>query len=52
MLNLEHIQRNAVISGMEPSQVARIVTTKPLLNDSYSALTVYFYYKLAEVGYL
>jgi hypothetical protein len=37
MLKLEQIQKNAVISGIEPGQVVRIVTTKPV---SANVLTV------------
>lgn len=43
MLKLEQIQKNAVISGLEPGQVVRVVTTE-LVGDS--ALTVY--YKTAD----
>jgi hypothetical protein len=40
VLRLEQIQKNAVISGLEPGQVVRIVTTEPVgLCDNYSALT-------------
>ncbi|ABM58537.1 protein NO VEIN domain-containing protein [Verminephrobacter eiseniae] len=47
MLKLERIQKNAALSGLEPGQVVRIVTTEPVgLSDNYSALTVY--YKLAD----
>ncbi|MGI2324742.1 MULTISPECIES: helicase-related protein [unclassified Methylococcus] len=43
MLKLEQIQKNAAISGLEPGQVVRIVTTEPVGPD---ALTVY--YKTAD----
>ena len=43
MLKLEQIQKNAAISGLEPGQVVRIVTTE-LVGDN--ALTVY--YKTAD----
>jgi SNF2 family DNA or RNA helicase len=43
VLKLEQIQKNAVISGLEPGQVVRVVTTE-LVGDS--ALTVY--YKTAD----
>ncbi len=43
MLNLESLQKNAAISGLEPGQVVRIVTTEPVGDD---ALTVY--YKTAD----
>ncbi|MDM7462933.1 helicase-related protein [Tepidimonas taiwanensis] len=43
MLKLEQIQKNASISGLEPGQVVRIVTTEPVGDD---ALTVY--YKTAD----
>lgn len=43
MLKLEQIQKNAAISGLEPGQVVRIVTTEPV---GYNALTVY--YKTAD----
>jgi superfamily II DNA or RNA helicase len=43
MLKLEHIQKNAAISGLEPGQVVRIVTTEPVGDN---ALTVY--YKTAD----
>ncbi|GHU17563.1 helicase [Betaproteobacteria bacterium] len=43
MLKLEQIQKNAAISGVEPGQVVRIVTTEPVGD---SALTVY--YKTAD----
>jgi len=43
MLKLEQIQNNAAISGLEPGQVVRIVTTEPVGNN---ALTVY--YKTAD----
>ena len=47
MLPLEQIQKNAAISGLEPGQVVRIVTTEPVgLSDNYGALTVY--YKTAD----
>ncbi len=39
MLKLEQIQKNAVISGIEPGQVVRIVTTEPVGDN---ALTVYY----------
>ncbi len=39
MLKLEQIQKNAVISGIEPGQVVRVVTTEPAGD---SALTVYY----------
>ncbi|MFN9747918.1 MAG: helicase-related protein [Burkholderiales bacterium] len=43
MLKLELIQKNAAVSGLEPGQVVRIVTTEPVGDN---ALTVY--YKTAE----
>ncbi len=43
MLTLEHLQKNAAITGIEPGQVVRIVTTE-WVGDS--ALTVY--YKTAD----
>ena len=43
MLRLEHIQKNAALSGLEPGQVVRIVTTEPVGDN---ALTVY--YKTAD----
>ena len=43
MLKLEQIQKNAAISGLEPGQVVRIVTTEPI---GENALTVY--YKTAD----
>jgi len=43
VLKLEQIQKNAAISGLEPGQVVRIVTTE-LVGDN--ALTVY--YKTAD----
>ena len=43
MLKLEQIQKNAAISGLEPDQVVRIVTTEPVGDN---ALTVY--YKTAD----
>lgn len=43
MLKLEQIHKNAAISGLEPGQVVRIVTTE-LVGDN--ALTVY--YKTAD----
>lgn len=39
MLKLEHIQKNAAISGIEPGQVVRVVTTEPVGDN---ALTVYY----------
>ena len=30
MLKLEQIQKNAAISGIEPGQVVRVVTTEPV----------------------
>jgi superfamily II DNA or RNA helicase len=45
VLKLEQIQKNAAISGLEPGQVVRIVTTEPVGTD---ALTVY--YKTADGG--
>ncbi|MCA8051098.1 helicase-related protein [Burkholderia arboris] len=39
MLKLEEIKNNAVISGIEPGHVVRIVTTEPVGD---SALTVYY----------
>ncbi|HCF05834.1 MAG TPA: RNA helicase [Desulfomicrobiaceae bacterium] len=45
MLKLEQIQKNAAISGLEPGQVVRIVTTEPVGDN---ALTVY--YKTADGG--
>jgi len=39
MLKLEEIKKNAVISGIEPGQVVRIVTTEPVGDN---ALTVYY----------
>ena len=43
MLKLEDIKKNATISGLEPGQVVRIVTTEPVGDN---ALTVY--YKTAD----
>jgi hypothetical protein len=43
MLKLEEIQKNAVLNGIEPGQVVRIVTTEPVGDN---ALTVY--YKTAD----
>lgn len=43
MLKLENIQKNAALSGLEPGQVVRIVTTEPAGDH---ALTVY--YKTAD----
>ena len=43
MLKLETIQKNAVVSGLEPGQVVRIVTTEAIGPD---AVTVY--YKTAD----
>ena len=43
VLKLEQIQKNAVITGLEPGQVVRIVTTEPVGDN---ALTVY--YKTAD----
>lgn len=45
MLKLEHIQKNAALSGLEPGQVVRIVTTEQVGDN---ALTVY--YKTADGG--
>ena len=43
MLKLEEIKKNAAISGIEPGQVVRVVTTEPVgLDDNYSALTIYY----------
>ena len=43
MLKLEAITKNAAISGIEPGQVVRVVTTEPVgLNDNYNALTIYY----------
>jgi len=43
MLKLEEIKKNAAISGIEPGQVVRVVTTEPVgLDDNYSALTLYY----------
>jgi len=39
MLKLEEIRKNASVSGIEPGQVVRIVTTEPVGPD---ALTVYY----------
>ena len=39
MLTLENIQKNAAITGLEPGQVVRIVTTEPVGDQ---ALTVYY----------
>ncbi|MGC9237688.1 MAG: helicase-related protein [Thiomonas sp.] len=39
MLKLEQIQKNAAISGIEPGQVVRVVTTEPVGDN---ALTVYY----------
>ena len=39
MLKLEDIKKNAAISGIEPEQVVRIVTTEPVGDN---ALTVYY----------
>jgi hypothetical protein len=43
VLKLENIQKNISISGLEPGQVVRIVTTEPVGDN---ALTVY--YKTAD----
>ncbi len=43
MLRLEQIQKDAAISGLEPGQVVRVVTTEPVGDN---ALTVY--YKTAD----
>jgi len=43
VLKLEQIHKNAAISGLEPGQVVRIVTTEPVGDN---ALTVY--YKTAD----
>jgi len=34
MLKLEQIQKNAAISGLEPGQVVRIVTTEPVSDNA------------------
>lgn len=39
MLNLEEIKKNATITGIEPGQVVRVVTTEPVGDN---ALTVYY----------
>ncbi|MBM3272921.1 DUF3883 domain-containing protein [Candidatus Kaiserbacteria bacterium] len=39
MLRLEDIKKNAAISGLEPGQVVRIVTTEPVGDN---ALTIYY----------
>ncbi len=39
MLRLEDLRKNAAITGIEPGQVVRIVTTEPVGND---AVTVYY----------
>lgn len=39
MLRLEEIKKNAAVSGIEPGQVVRIVTTEPVGDN---ALTVYY----------
>lgn len=39
MMKLEEIQKNAAISGIEPGQVVRIITTEPVGDN---ALTVYY----------
>lgn len=39
MLKLENIKKNAAISGVEPGQVVRVVTTEPVGDN---ALTVYY----------
>ena len=39
MLKLEDIKKDAVMAGLEPSQVVRIVTTEPVGDN---ALTVYY----------
>ncbi len=39
MLKLEEIEKNAAISGIEPGQVVRVVTTEPVGDN---ALTVYY----------
>ncbi|TYC51152.1 DUF3883 domain-containing protein [Zoogloea oleivorans] len=39
MLKLEDIKKNAAVSGIEPAQVVRIVTTEPVGDN---ALTVYY----------
>ena len=43
MLKLEQIERNTAVSGIEPGQVVRVVTTEPVGDN---ALTVY--YKTAD----
>ena len=43
MIRLEDIKNNAVVAGVEPGQVVRIVQTEPVGTD---ALTVY--YKTAD----
>lgn len=43
MLKLEEIKKNAAVSGIEPGQVVRVVTTEPVgLDDNYNALTIYY----------
>ena len=39
MLKLEEITRNAALTGIEPGQVVRVVTTEPVGDN---ALTVYY----------
>ena len=39
MLRLEDIRKDAVVNGIEPGQVVRIVTTEPVGENS---LTVYY----------
>ena len=39
MLKLESIEKDAVIAGLQPGQIVRIVTTDPVSDDS---LTVYY----------
>lgn len=43
MLKLEDIKKNAAISGLEPGQVVRIVTTEPVGDNALTA-----YYKTAD----
>lgn len=39
MLKLEEIKKNAMITGIEPGQVVRVVTTEPVGDN---ALTIYY----------
>ena len=39
MLKLENIKKNAAVSGIEPGQIVRVVTTEPVGDN---ALTIYY----------